>query len=150
MKWTEDTDPTLPEVEGHAWLKPAPEQCPKCPCCTAALCVAGFEHVWGCSSLCAPDDYGTVKDCSCTGEDARGSAAYRSAMARGRRRAREMPLDPDAEDILIDVVRGVEVTGDSAMVKILECFRYVLRDADDKLTITGAGQAYLNERKAIQ
>lgn len=35
-RWVEDH--SLEAPEGHRWMKPAPNDCPNCPCCTLALC----------------------------------------------------------------------------------------------------------------
>lgn len=35
-KWIED--PTLEAPDGHKWMKPAPDDCPDCPCHTLRVC----------------------------------------------------------------------------------------------------------------
>lgn len=45
-RWIDD--PTLEAPDGHRWVKPAPDDCPNCGCCTARLCEAGRESALGC------------------------------------------------------------------------------------------------------
>jgi hypothetical protein len=35
-RWIED--PSLDAPDGHLWVRPAPEDCPRCPCHTAIVC----------------------------------------------------------------------------------------------------------------
>lgn len=38
--WIEDT--SLEAPEGHKWMKPAPDDCPNCPCHTLRVCDGGL------------------------------------------------------------------------------------------------------------
>lgn len=147
VEWVPDNSPSLPEVDGHTWMRPAPDACPNCVCCAERLCAKGFEHAFGCSALCASDDYETVKGCPCSSEDKEGSAAYRAALARARRRATHLPLDPQAERLLRHIADGTPPVGVHAeYIRILTAFRYVLVAEDGTRTLTAAGRAYVNER----
>lgn len=142
-EWVEDTDPTLPEVDGHTWLRPAPAPCENCMCCSAALCEAGREHPFGCGGKCGPEDYGIVYRCPCSGEDAEGSAAYRSAVTRAERRATEMPIRRAAEQLLAALAGGGRPDRVSSEdMRILSAFRYVLVQ-DGGAVVTAAGRAYV-------
>lgn len=48
-KWV--LDYSLEAPDGHVWLKPGPEDCPGCSCCTAALCQRAEEAHVGCEWL---------------------------------------------------------------------------------------------------
>lgn len=65
-RWIED--PTLDAPDGHAWMKPAPDDCPNCDCCTAALCEKAVRLVAECWIYLSGADDETVKrvrECPC-------------------------------------------------------------------------------------
>lgn len=43
--WTPDY--SLDAPDGHVWLKPQAEDCPKCPCHTAVVCTGGLWNMAG-------------------------------------------------------------------------------------------------------
>lgn len=43
--WIED--PSMEAPEGHRWMKPAPDECPNCPCHTLRVC---RDRLWDQSS----------------------------------------------------------------------------------------------------
>ncbi len=60
-RWIED--PSLEAPEGHTWMKPAPDDCPNCPCHTARVCEG---QAWGSAERPAYED-GTpyTEPCPC-------------------------------------------------------------------------------------
>lgn len=67
MNWIED--PYLDAPEGHTWMRPAPEDCPHCPCHTARVC---DSLLWHLSRPENPDGTPYTEPCPCrTREESR-------------------------------------------------------------------------------
>lgn len=59
--WIED--PSLEAPEGHRWLRPAPEDCPSCPCHTKRTCDGRLWHLSG--PVTYPDGTPYTEPCPC-------------------------------------------------------------------------------------
>mgnify|MGYP001578074925 CR=1 FL=1 len=59
------TDPvTWNAGDYHRWERPASEPCPRCPCCTAALCELAVQKGTACHWEGGPADY-DLAGCPC-------------------------------------------------------------------------------------
>lgn len=60
-RWQED--PTMDAPDGHAWMRPAPEDCPNCPCHTTRVCEA---ELWPQATRpTTPDGSPLAEPCPC-------------------------------------------------------------------------------------
>lgn len=60
-KWIEDG--SLEAPDGHRWMKPAPDDCPNCPCHTARVCRG---ELWALASAPVnPDGTAYTAPCPC-------------------------------------------------------------------------------------
>jgi hypothetical protein len=62
-----EPDYSLDAPEGHLWVKPAPEDCPDCSCCTARLCATAAEKELPCWWVITNGGQGVedVRNCPC-------------------------------------------------------------------------------------
>jgi hypothetical protein len=73
-RWVEDA--SLEAPDGHRWVKPAPDDCPKCPCHTARVC---DRRDWSnATPPTYPDGTAYLKPCPC-----REQAAGRGVLDHG-------------------------------------------------------------------
>lgn len=93
-----EPDYTLQAPEGHTWMRQAPEDCPRCGCCTKTLCDTATERGLACSWY-VDKEPGTadVSDCPCgRAAEELGFARYYVTKATPEQRARfEQRHDPD-------------------------------------------------------
>lgn len=60
-------DYTMEAPEGHVWLKPPPDDCPNCECCTAKLCQLADEKDTLCRWLVdRGEGVMDVRNCPCS------------------------------------------------------------------------------------
>lgn len=90
-------------------VPPASTDCPKCGCCTAALCERGRLSVERCVGLTPPEYQHTVYDCPCSSPLTRGTHAWRAERVRVTWVATEAPLPPINEVLLRSLAVGAEV-----------------------------------------
>lgn len=136
----------MTETFGPEYVKPAPRDCPDCPCCSAALCEKGRTNVQACVALASrAEARPVVTGCPCSDETTRGTAAWRAARYRVTLQATVQPVAVDVEAALRAVAAG-DVTQDMAeQVTALTARRYVVfRESRPELTHLGA--RYLEAR----
>ncbi|WP_155353087.1 hypothetical protein [Acrocarpospora macrocephala] len=81
-------DTGMDAPDGHAWRRPAPDDCPDCDCCTAALCEGGRKSVFGCAFLLSQADkadkaiWDRVSKCPCSSAEKSGTMAHALAEHR--------------------------------------------------------------------
>ncbi|MFC9604619.1 hypothetical protein ACFTTN_14310 [Streptomyces niveus] len=95
------------ETFGPEYVRPAQRDCPRCGCCTAALCERGRGSVMRCYGLTSEEHRATVEVCPCSAETTKHTASWRSAQIRVTRLAREKPLSEDVEEFLRSMAAGV-------------------------------------------
>lgn len=86
MDWIEDQ--TMEAPDGHRWMKPAPEDCPSCPCHTARVCSA---KLWAVATPPQnPDGTPYTERCHCEAMDT-AQRVLRDAMAAAEEKAGPAP-----------------------------------------------------------
>ncbi|MFI1954837.1 hypothetical protein ACH437_23815 [Streptomyces xinghaiensis] len=101
----------MDESFGPEYLRPAQADCPRCGCCTAALCEKGRTSFLGCRGHVDEGHRETVTGCPCSAETTRETAAWRMAQVRVTRLAAELPLTAEAELLLRGLATGRVGTG---------------------------------------
>lgn len=96
----------MDESFGPEYLRPAQADCPRCGCCTAALCEKGRTSFLGCRGHVDEGHRETVTGCPCSAETTRDTAAWRMAQVRVTRLAAELPLTAEAEALLRGLATG--------------------------------------------
>ncbi|MDH6131941.1 hypothetical protein P3T37_001315 [Kitasatospora sp. MAA4] len=71
--WSEDS--TLDAPDGHRWMRPGPDACAGCDCCTRRLCERAAALGIPCDCVAHPQDRAAVAGCPCTADDTEGAAA---------------------------------------------------------------------------
>lgn len=135
------TDPTVTEPEQ---LRPTQAPCPRCECCTEALCHRGQYDTAGCINHTRPSLASTVAGCPCSAATTRGTNAWRAEMSRITVHATENPMPKIAEITLrrISACDGFK-RGDH-MQPLYE--RGYIKDDDGVTRITSFGHRYLTAR----
>jgi hypothetical protein len=107
-------DAPFPEPFGPEYVRPANPDCPKCSCCTAALCERGRMSALGCVAHAAGGDLAAIGRCPCSAETAEGSAAWMAAQVRDSARGRH-----EAEQAL-ELARRIAVRLEQENARLLE------------------------------
>jgi hypothetical protein len=94
------------EPFGPEYLRPTQKDCPRCSCCTEALCERGRNSPLECRGHTPAELQETVTGCPCSAETTRHTAAWRAAQVRVTRMAREKPLPPEVEGLLRALAGG--------------------------------------------
>jgi len=97
------------ETFGPEYVRPMQADCPRCACCTAALCERGRNSIQGCAGLTPYEHRETVHGCPCSSGSTRHTASWRIAQVRATRLARELPLTEDVEALLRAMAAGARV-----------------------------------------
>ena len=96
----------MDEPFGPEYVRPAQPDCPRCGCCTAALCERGRNSILRCNGHVDDEHRKTVGACPCSAETTKHTAAWRMAQVRVTRMARELPVVPEAEALLRALAKG--------------------------------------------
>ncbi|MFD9903857.1 hypothetical protein [Streptomyces sp. NPDC059063] len=132
----------VPEPFGPMYVRPAQEDCPNCPCCTAPLCERGRAHIMGCVAHVDDDHASVVTGCPCSAESTRSTLAWRVAAIRAVRTALERPLAGEAEDLLRALADGGPVRDPGGIMPQLATRRFV-QFAHNRPRVSDFGRLYL-------
>lgn len=135
----------MDEPFGPEYIRPVQRDCPRCPCCTEALCARGRTRVSRCQGLTPVEHRATVADCPCSAETTRHTTAWRAAQVRVTRLARELPLVEEAETLLRDLADGRATAEPAAMFEQL-MLRGLGTLVHGMQAITPLGHTYLAAR----
>ncbi|MEV3895397.1 hypothetical protein [Streptomyces anulatus] len=135
----------MTETFGPEYVRPVQKDCPRCVCCTAALCDRGRSSVRQCSGLTPEEHRHTVDGCPCSAESTRNTAAWRIAQVRATRLARELPLTDDVEALLRAMAAGAVVDDPAGLFPQLKV-RGLGRLVHGRPAITPLGHTYLAAR----
>lgn len=134
----ETHQPTEPEQ-----LRPAQLPCPKCSCCSAALCERGRNNIGECIA-CTPAEYAVaVAGCPCSAETTRGTHSWRAVMLRITKHATENPMSQEAESILRALDgKATEFEDTKDYLRTLRSLGYV-KGTEAAYQLTDFGRRYL-------
>lgn len=137
----------MDEPFGPEYARPAQPDCPRCSCCTAALCERGQASTLRCYGHVDDEHRFTVASCPCSAETTRHTAAWRMAQVRAIRLARELPLRPEVEELLRALAKGAEaeVEDPDELVPQLTV-RGLAERVEGEPEITALGRTYLAAR----
>ncbi|BBA98272.1 hypothetical protein RVR_4402 [Actinacidiphila reveromycinica] len=133
------------ETFGPEYVRPAQADCPRCACCTAALCDKGRNSITRCAGSTPQEHRQTVEGCPCSAETTQRTAAWRAAQVRATRLARELPLLPECEALLRELATG-RVADDPAGVFPQLKLRGLGQLVHARPAITPLGHTYLAAR----
>ncbi|GGZ23867.1 hypothetical protein GCM10010387_16390 [Streptomyces inusitatus] len=139
----------MDEPFGPEYIRPAQKDCPRCSCCTEALCQRGRDSVMRCVGHTGDEARETVSGCPCSAETTRHTAAWRAAQVRVTRMARELPLAPEAEALLREMAKGAHAEDPAGMFPELE-LRGLGQLVHARPAITPLGHTYLRGRDDIR
>lgn len=131
---------------GVDYLRPVQPECPRCRCCTEALCRRGRTSVLECAGCTDAEHQATVVGCPCSSSSTEGTAAWRMSMVAATLQAVELPLpDPMEAHLraLADDGRGVV---DPHHFHLALRLRGFVQTRGDVLEVTSQGRAYLAAR----
>ncbi len=63
-RWVPDYDLPAPD-DSHVWLRPLPDDCPDCDCCSERLCRQATERHLSCVDIVGSGDM-DVSQCPCS------------------------------------------------------------------------------------
>lgn len=131
---------------GREELRPAQPECPRCSCCTAALCARGRIEVGECAGRTPQEYQRTVAGCPCSSRLTVGTVAWRAGMVRATRHAVEQPLPWATETVLRGLAERVPSVADpGGAISSLYACGYITANAG-QLVATALGRAYLAGR----
>ncbi|MFE4329702.1 hypothetical protein ACFRQM_09620 [Streptomyces sp. NPDC056831] len=133
----------MTETFGPEYVRPAQDDCPNCPCCTAALCAKGRTTILECYGLTRDDVRDNVRGCPCSSEETRGTASWRHGKLRATTLAlSERRLTVDGELALRAVAAGEIVAEYAEEITSLSLRRFV-GFVDNRPALTELGATYL-------
>ncbi|MDN3056915.1 hypothetical protein PH213_20640 [Streptomyces sp. SRF1] len=109
---------TIIEPFGPQYARPAAQDCPDCPCCTAQLCERGRTSVTRCCGLTDPERRDIVYACPCSAATTRGTHAWRAERIRVTRYATEHPLPPEVGVMLRALADGEPADDAQALARL--------------------------------
>lgn len=139
----------MDELFGPEYVRPIQKDCPRCGCCTAALCMRGRDSLTRCAGLTSSEHRETVYGCPCSAETTRRTAAWRMAQVRATRLAREMPMPPEVEDLLSELAAGRSVEDPNSLFPQLK-LRGLAQLVHAMPAITPLGRTYLAARDDVR
>ncbi|MEC3995243.1 hypothetical protein VSR01_17540 [Actinacidiphila sp. DG2A-62] len=138
----------MDESFGPEYVRPAQPDCPRCGCCTAALCEKGRHSIMRCNGHVDDEHREMVGGCPCSAETTRHTAAWRAAQVRVTRMAHEMPVDQAAEDLLRALAKGPAEADDEVFRQLK--FRGLAQLVHGIPAITPLGHTYLASKDDVR
>lgn len=139
----------MSETFGPEYVRPAQRDCPRCTCCTAALCERGQSNIRRCYGLTSEETRTAVEFCPCSAESTRHTASWRMAQVRATRLARELPLADDVEELLRAMAAGARVEDPDELFPQLK-LRGLAQLVHGLPAITPLGHTYLAGRDDVR
>lgn len=125
-------------------LRPTQAPCPRCECCSAALCQRGQYDTAGCINHTRPSLASTVAGCPCSAPTTRGTNAWRAEMSRITWHATEHPM-PEAAEITLRRISACEGFDHGDHMQPLYERGYIAEDGG-VTRVTAFGHRYLTAR----
>ncbi|MFC8463357.1 hypothetical protein [Streptomyces sp. NPDC057250] len=135
----------MTETFGPEYVRPAPRECPDCPCCSVALCERGRTTPLSCQACTPQHTREIVADCPCSSETTRGTAAWRAARYGATMHALVNPVAGPVEAVLRAVAAGETPEIASEVIGVLLGRRYMALQ-DGRPLVTAFGVRYLEAR----